>query len=196
MGLTGSGKSQVIKQSGIVPVSGVRTVLFDPSRDHAKGTHYYNTRSAFAKALAQANASGKGFRIGYDGLRSASVYEWWCQCCIAILDGSRPTYMITEELGAVSAHAGEALPAHKFLLAESRKYGGVYLAATQFPARISKDVYDNCDTIYFGRQAPRLRSQFARDFGLDYDILCRLENLQFIKYHAGHSEFLKISYQR
>lgn len=194
MGLTGSGKSQIIKNSDDVPPSGVRTVLFDPSRDHSKGTHYYNNRADFARALAAANASGRGFRVGYDGMRSPEIYDWWCECCIAILDGKKTTYMVSEELGAVSKNAAQALPAHKFLLTESRKYGGVYVGTTQFPARISKDVYDNVNTIYFGRQSMRLVNQFARDFGLPYDTLKSLPKLHFIRWSEGNVDFLKLQF--
>lgn len=186
----------MIKQRAPIPKSGARVVLFDPSRDHPQGVHYYNDRAKFARALAEADASGRGFRIGYDGIRSPEIYDWWCACVIAILDGKKKTYLLTEELAAVSKHAGAALPYHKFLLCESRKYGGVYCAVTQQPARISKDVYDNMNTIYFGKQSMRLVDQFSRDFGLDHAALKGLENLEFLRWEAGNVEFLRLQYQK
>jgi len=194
--LTGSGKSQVLKQKGEVPAKGARVVLFDPSRDHAKGTVYYDNRAAFARALKAANASGAGFRIGYDGVRSVEIHEWWCKCVIAILDGKKTTYTITEELARVSLGAGVTTEAHGWLLNEGRKYGLIYHATSQFPARISKDVYDNAGIIYFGRQPPRLQKTFSNDFGLDYDELKALENLQFMRWDQGKIENLKINYQK
>ncbi len=200
LGLTGAGKSQVIKQKSCIPKSGARVVLFDPSRDHpgtqASRTHYFSDRAEFARALAKADQSGRGFRIGYDGQRSPEIYDWWCACCIAILDGRKLTYMLTEELARVSKNAGAALEHHQFLLNESRKYGGIYVCTTQFPARISKDVYDNSGVVFFGRTAPRLQSRFAAEFGLDQNKLAGLENLQFLRWEGGNIEFLQIPYEK
>lgn len=196
IGLTGSGKSQVMKQKAPIPKSGARVVLFDPSRDHSKGVHYYSNRAQFARALIEANARGKGFRIGYDGVRSPEIYDWWCGCCIALLDGKKELYMMTEELAGVSLHSGRAMTNHRFLLNESRKYGGVYCATTQFPARISKDVYDNAGTIFFGKTAPRLQSQFSADFGLEPVEFKNLQNLEFLRWEGGKVDFMKINYQK
>lgn len=195
IGLTGSGKSQVIKQL-VLPPSGVRTVLFDPSRDHRAGTHYYSSRSAFARALAAANASGRGFRVAYDGVRSPEIYEWWCECCIAVLDGRKVTYMMTEELAAVSRGPGKALPAHQWLMNESRKYGGVYLCTTQFPAQISKAVYDNSGCVYLGKQPPRLQRQFSDQFGIPLDDLKGLQDLEFMRWTAGKVDRVKLQYKK
>lgn len=200
IGISGSGKSQVLRQKSPIPERGARVVLFDPSRDHAgtkaSPTHYYSNRSEFAAALAEADASGKGFRVGYDGPRTAEIYEWWCMCCHAIMDGNKETYMLTEELGRVSQGAGEAMPYHGWVMSESRKYGGIYVAASQFPARISKDVYDNAGVIWFGQQPPRLIGQLSRDFNIDRDQLQALKKLEFIRWTEQESEKVTIQYKK
>jgi len=196
MGLTGSGKSNALRQYSGVPKSGARVVLFDPARDHSEGTHYYQSQSAFARALAEADASGRGYRVGYDGMVSPDIYEWWCRCCIAVLDSKRPLYMITEELAAASRGPGRAMTAHSWLMNQSRKYNGVYLCTTQFPARVSKDVYDNMGVVWFGRTSPRLQRQFVADFGLDPAQFAALQNLEFIRWSGGKTDLIRMQYQK
>jgi energy-coupling factor transporter ATP-binding protein EcfA2 len=196
LGVTGSGKSQALKQCSGIPETGARVVLFDPSKDHPKGTLYYSDRAEFARALDAANSSGRGFRIAYSGVRSVEIYEWWCRCVHAILDGNKITYTITEELGRVALGSGKTTPYHGWLLNEGRKYGVRYHATSQFPARISKDVYDNSGIIYFGMQPPRLRKLFAGDFGLDLGQLTNLGALEFLRWQlVGDTEFVKLAYR-
>lgn len=196
IGKTGSGKTQFLRQRSGIPEKGARVVLFDPSRDHAKGTHYFNQRADFARALSQADASGKGFRIAYDGDRSPEVYEWWCKCCIAILDGRKMTYMLTEELAAVSKNANKALPHHQWLMNESRKYGGVYIATTQFPTMVSKAVYYNSRYVTIGMLAPDLVPRYARNFGIPAAELAALKPLEFIQWSGAEWKKIKINYRR
>lgn len=197
LGVTGSGKTQACRQLSGIPPKGARVILFDPSHDHPAGTVYFSNRADFARALAQADASGKGFRIGYDGPKSPDIHEWWCRCVHAVLDGKKLTYTITEELGRVSIGAAGTTPYHGWLINEGRKYGLIYHATTQFPARISKDVYDNAAVIYFGMQPPRLQRLFARDYNLDFEALQGLGELEFLRWQqrGAVSEKVKLSYR-
>ena len=196
IGLTGSGKSQALKAKSGIPQKGARLVLFDPSKDHAKGVTYYDDRAQFARALAKANASGRGFRIGYSGVRSVDIHEWFCQCVHAILNCNKLTYVICEELGRVSKSSNKTTPYHEWLINEGRKYGLIYHCTTQFPARISKDVYDNAEVIFFGKQPARLHKQFCQQFGLNLEELRSLGALEFLRWQGEESKKIKISYQK
>src|SRR5712672_4370988 len=133
---SGAGKSQALKQSSAIPKSpNGRVVVWDEAHDQARGTAYFSTPAAFGAALLEAERAnretGRGYRIGYDGPRSVVIFEWWCACVWTVLDGTRPTFVLIEELGAVCPHPGEATPAHRRILSEGRKFALQYHATTQ-----------------------------------------------------------------
>lgn len=177
LGRSGAGKSQALKQNPEIPASGVRVVLFDPNCDHP--AHRYADRAAFARALAKAEASGKGFRIAFTGAASPDVHEWWCQCVCAILDGEKLTYVIDEEIASSCSRAGTADPAFRRLLNQGRKYGMRYHGTSQRPQEVPKTAYENCQVLFVGALKQHSAKYLARELSVGAESISALENLEF-----------------
>lgn len=161
VGKSGSGKSQALKQNSALPAKGVRCLLWDVSQDHDKGTRYYSDKAKFLGAVKKAVASGKGFRLGWDGDSSPETFEWFAAVVWAILDGNKPTYVVIEELARVVTTAGKADPNLRKLYNEGRKYGARNHAVTQRPQEIPKTVFDQCERFFVGQQKSNNIAKFA-----------------------------------
>lgn len=147
--MSGFGKSQALKQ--VVPLRGVRHVLWDPDDDH-KGVHY-DDRSKFISALksaCKANAKGAGFRIAWNGTVDVETFEWWCQAVWHVLDGNKITYITVEELADVSETSGKASPWWGQLNRKCRKYGGRLNWTSQRSQEVSKTAYSQAAIKYIG----------------------------------------------
>ena len=192
MAETGHGKSHCMAKFSGIPASGARLVLFDPNRDHK--AHRFETRSGFARALAAANASGRGFRIAYTGPAGPKNFEWWCACVAAILDGDKLTFAIIEEYSGQSATAGLINPArepwHSALWLQGRKYGLVIHAATQRPQRISKDALENAGAIFAGAMGSRARKSVAEETDIDPSQFTNLKVGEFLHWQRGRGHKL------
>lgn len=195
-GTSGCGKSQLLVNGGLVPMlKGTRAIIWDDV-GRLPG-HYYRSRASFLRALMAASAGGGGFRIGYGGLQSPSEFEWFCEVVWSQLDGHRETFVACEELAAVSATTGEALPAAALLLNQGRKYGARFIGTTQRPQAVSKTFFDGCDIQYVGRQkTPAMRRKAAEVAGVTPDQIAALQNLQFYKDGDGASgQLVQVRYR-
>lgn len=199
---TGGGKSQAVKQNPEIPGpnQGARVILLDPGHDHARPcTHYFSDRGEFARVLARAHQSGRGYRLAYDGERSVAIFEWFCQCVLAVLDGRWQTYVIVEELARVCPPGGgEAPPAHNQLISEGRKFGLVFHGTSQRPQEISKTDYENCSTWWVGPQKAGSARLFERELGVPAEQLRRLEPLQFYvaREEKPDPELVQLTYRK
>lgn len=184
-GMSGCGKSQLLVNGGLVPAGkNVRCIMWDDV-GRLPGD-YYRTRRSFLAALEKALRAGGGFRIGYGGVQSPREFEWFCGVVWALLDGRKLTYIACEELAAVSASTGEALPMAALLLNQSRKYGGIFIGTTQRPQAVCKTFFDGCDIQYIGRQkTPGMCRKAAEVTGVDAARFKALPDLTFIKDGGG-----------
>lgn len=182
---TGGGKSQMLKQCGEWPQRGVRSILWDPGHDHAKGTHYYAAPSAFRDALASALRSGRAFRVAYDGTRTVETFEWFCQLVWAALDGGAITYVVVEELARVCPNPGEATPWFGRVLEEGRKYGAVVLGTSQRPQSVTKTAYDNARTLWVGPNNVRAAKMIEERTDVDRARIAALPELTFLRCEEG-----------
>ena len=159
-------------------------MVWDEAHDQARGTAYFSTPAAFGAALLEAERAnretGRGYRIGYDGPRSVVIFEWWCACVWTVLDGTRPTFVLIEELGAVCPHPGEATPAHRRILSEGRKFALQYHATTQRPQEISKTVFENAATWFVGQQKGVNVKRFADHLDIEPERVRDLKPLEFL----------------
>lgn len=144
--MSGFGKSQALKQ--VVPNRGVRVVLWDPDNDHK--AHHYDDKKKFIAALIAACKSGKGFRVGWDGVVNVETFEWWCEVVYSILDGNKITFIVVEELADVSESAGKASFWWGQVNRKCRKYGGVLHWTTQRSQEVSKTAYGQSAIKYIG----------------------------------------------
>ncbi len=148
LGASGAGKSQLIRE--LVPARGVRLLGWDTDDDH--DGHHFDTRAGYARAVARGIASGKPFRLLWNGDNSIKTFEWWCDLVFIALDGRYPTEILIEELADVSVSAGRASPNFGQLVRRARKYNGRLTMASQRGTEISKTVYTQVSEIWIGRQ--------------------------------------------
>ncbi len=198
IGKSGSGKSQALKQNKAIPRRGVRCLLWDVSHDHEKGTTYYSSKNDYINALKRALKSGRGFRLGWDGDSSSETFEWWASVVWAVLDGTRATYVVIEELARVVETVGRAAPNLRKLYNEGRKYGARIHAVTQRPQEIPKTVYDQCECFWVGMQKGPNIKRFAELLDTSPDQVRALKPLEF--YHLDESsgeaaKLKKLTYQ-
>jgi len=201
LGRSGSGKSQGCKQNQEIPRSGVRVLLWDPSRDH-KAFHI-DSKSAYARAVREAIASGKPFRLAFSGVLDAvKDHEWWCSVVWAALDGDHKTYVIDEELSGSSVSTAKAEPEAARLMNQGRKYGMEFHGIAQVPTEIPKTYFNQTEVFYIGQQRGDQLKKSASLLGFekkDFEKLVLLEPLQFWrldpKKNGGTPELIKMQYQ-
>lgn len=198
IGCSGSGKSQFLVGGKLVPEGqGVRLIMWDDV-GRLKG-NYYRTRAGFLKALRAALVKGGGFRIGYGGPQTPEEFEWWCSVCWAILDGKKTTYMVAEELAAVSPNAGRAPPMAGMLLNQSRKYGGIFIGTTQRPEEVSKTYFTQAGIKVIGQQnSPAMVRKAATWAGVTEQQIRDLQPLSFYRNEGGASggQLVKVRYKK
>lgn len=195
---SGGGKSQALKQNPAIPASGARVLLFDPGRDHK--AHHYSNLADFAKAVKKAEASGRGYRIGYCGERwppcKTDAHEFFCRVALAVLDGSKLTYIIDEEISGSTKTAGKAERNYARLMNEGRKYGLVYHGTSQRPQEIPKTVYENCEVLFVGRLKAHSARYLANEIEVKPGELTTLEPLEFFHYDNNGTTKIKLKYRK
>lgn len=197
VGMSGSGKSQALKQLGSYRQSS-RVVMFDPNSDHKMpGLLRARGRGELLDALLKGAKAGN-FRVAYTpaGDEREEEHEFFCRAVLHLLDGSRPTNIVDEELAQSCKSPMRAERYHKKLMNEGRKYGLIYEGAVQLPQRVPKDVYDNCELLIIGKslRLPKYVIDRLPD-GVEKQVRT-LEPLNFIKCKPdGTAEKLKIKYR-
>lgn len=179
-GATGSGKSQVVKQRLLPRGSGHRVILWDPDEDYrVSSTCRYSERAAFARAVQNAIASGKGYRLAWSGRVDLPTFEWFCRVVWAALDGNHDTIVVIEELADVSPSAGKASPMFGELLRKGRKYGAQIVMVTQRGAEVSKTCWNQVAVKWIGQQQGSDVKRMAVEADVGDSALRALEPLQF-----------------
>lgn len=180
---SGGGKSQCLLQNPAIPKRGVPVIMWDHKPDHP-GLHIRDRRQFvqyLRRGIERHQKTGAGFRIAFAGDRTIANFEWWCEVVWAVLDSRRRTYVIVEELAAVSPSPAKATPAAGILIREGRGYGMVFHGTTQRPQEVAKTFYENCDIRFYGRvRNAKLRKAWADEMDIDQARLRALENLQFL----------------
>lgn len=180
--VSGGGKSQAMLQNKKIPPKGARVILWDHAPDHP-GDHY-RTKKGFLTALKAGITrnlkSGTGFRVAFSGPRTVENYEWWCEVVWRCLDGRYRTYVLAEELSAVSVSTAKATPMAAVLLNEGRKYGMVFHGTTQRPQEIPKTYFEQCEHKYVGQQKTlKQKRRMAEEIGVTVEEISALDKLQF-----------------
>lgn len=191
---SGFGKSQAMGQNPEIPSSKARVLLWDIDHDH-KGVHI-GDRRAYVAALRGALLSGKGFRLAWDGECSPAAFEWWCAVVWAVLDGSKLTYVLVEELADVSPSSGKASPMWGELNRKCRKYGGVLHWTTQRSQEISKTAYDQATIKYIGYPNDGAKvGHLIQLSGVGEASLMALQPLEFYRRETGVTEKVRFKYK-
>jgi hypothetical protein len=176
IGCSGSGKTQALKQNSYLKKA-KRVLLWDIDSDH--NAVRFETRATFARAVASALKSGKGYKVAYSGADAVANFEWFCRLTWAALDGNRETVVVVEELADVSPSVAKATPEFGRILRKSRKFGGVLLMTSQRGQEIPKTAYNQVSVTYVGQQKGGDIAKVAKDLGLSIDAIAGLQKLNF-----------------
>lgn len=153
---------------GGIPKTGARVALWDTNRDHP--AHQFDRMGDYARALARAHKSGRGFRIAYCGEPSPDAFEVWSHLLWEILDGNRLTFGLIEEYSDCCRGAGPLSQQrdtfHRRNWTQGRKYGAILMATSQRPQLISKDALGNAGEIW----ASSMDMAAAKRVGAEMDI--------------------------
>lgn len=191
LGATGAGKSQLIR--ALVPERGARVLGWDTDEDHQG--HHFETRAAYARAVARALESGQPFRLMWAGANDLKTFEWWCALVFAALDGSKATEIIIEELADVSPSAGKASPKFGELIRRARKYNGRLTLATQRGTEISKTVYTQAAEFWIGRQEATDVARMSRLAAVTEGRLNAVKPLEYIRKNGPDTAFFRLSFE-
>lgn len=172
IGQSGSGKTYTMANHPWVTRRGARVIVWDPYESHR--ATYFSSQRGFARALAGALKSGKGFRIGLSVQPTQAAFEFWARCYWASLDGTKTTIGLVEELADV-AQPGKALPAWGQCIRVGRKFGAVIMAATQRPQEIDKTLFTQASRKWCGYVAAYDQPYCERHVGLERGALATIE---------------------
>lgn len=193
-GCTGSGKTQAVKQRLLPKGKGHRVILWDPDEDYRVAPSCrFTERAAFARAVRQALASGRGFRLAWSGRVDTGTFDWFCRVCWAALDGRHLTYIGIEELADVEPSSGKAANAWGELLRKSRKYGGILIPVTQRGAEVSKTCWNQMAEKWIGQQQGTDIKRMAGEASVSQSDLQGLAPLQFFVKGSGADPARKVA---
>jgi len=143
---------------------------------------------------------GGGFRLALTlpgRQQTPANHEAWCSIVYEVLNGRQLTYVIDEELSAVTKSAGKADPSHNIMLNQGRKFGLVYHGTIQYPQELSKTVYRACQTLFVGIQDVEAVRYVARRLDVEPSEIASLKPLEFIKSEKGRSnKSIKMKYKK
>jgi hypothetical protein len=176
IGCSGSGKTQALKQNPHLKKA-KRVLLWDIDSDH--NAVRFENRATFARAVASALKSGKGFKLAYSGADAVKNFEWFCRLSWLAMDGKKQTVIVVEELADVSPSVAKATPEFGRILRKSRKFGGVLLMTSQRGQEIPKTAYNQVSVTYVGQQKGGDIAKVAKDLGLSIDAIAGLQKLNF-----------------
>uniref|UniRef100_UPI0032B1C0E7 hypothetical protein n=1 Tax=uncultured Spongiibacter sp. TaxID=870896 RepID=UPI0032B1C0E7 len=100
--------------------------------------------------LMKADRSGKPYRLAYTGASKAADFERFCLAVWDVLDGSKETHILLEEVAQFTASSGPALEAYGNLLRRGRKYGGIVYTIGQRAAEIPSTARQQSPVRYVG----------------------------------------------
>lgn len=198
LGRSGSGKSQALLQRSGIPSRGARVLLLDPNHDHP--CHRIPDKAQFARTVAAALKSGKGFRLALDVPPSEEAIEFFARVVLASLDGKGPlTFVLIEEITLFARNPAQAPPNVAAMLNTGRKFGMVLHGTTQRPQNISKDFFEQCAIRWVGAQKTAgQRKKLAEEIGVTADQLAALRPLEF--YHdkddGSPPALVRLAYQK
>ncbi|MFP3343524.1 hypothetical protein R0J87_13545 [Halomonas sp. SIMBA_159] len=191
LGATGAGKSQLIR--ALIPDKGIRLLGWDTDEDHPG--HHFETRAAYAGAVAKALKSGRPFRLMWAGANDIKTFEWWCSLVFVALDGRTPTEILIEELADVSPSSGKASPKFGELIRRARKYNGGLTMASQRGTEISKTVYTQAAEFWIGRQEATDLPRMARLAAVSEARLGAVQNLDYIRKQGAEIAFHRLQFK-
>lgn len=178
---SGGGKSQLMRND-IVPKQGQRVLLWDVDFDH-KATRF-DDWGKFMKALNSAHKSGKPFRIAWVGEDSPTVFARFCDAAWRILDGSKDTWIVLEEMADLNMKEDPPEFLRK-LLTRGRKYGAIVVVTTQRCQMVPKMLITQPKNRYYGQHEEQDAAYMERLTRIKAEEYEKLEPLTFFRRGGG-----------
>lgn len=161
--------------------------MWDTNNDH--DAHRFDKLSDFARAVASAERSGRGFRLAYCGEPSPDAFELWSKIYWAVLDGNKLTYGLIEEYSDCCRGAGLLSQKndfyHRRMWTQSRKYGGILHATSQRPQLISKDALGNSGIIWGSYMDTAAAKRVAAEMNIRAEDLMGCKKGEFFRREIG-----------
>lgn len=184
-----------MKRRGGLDKPGQRVLLWDPNKDHQ--AHQFDKLSEYARTVARAVRSGRGYRIAYVGEPGADSFEIWASIMWEVLDGNHLTFGLVEEYSDCCRGPGSLKPfddyCHRKLWTQGRKYGAVIHATSQRPQLISKDALGNAGIIWASAMDTLAAKRIAAEMDIRADLLraCQVGEF-FYRNNGAAAEKIKV----
>jgi len=172
MGQSGSGKTYWLKNHPWVKKRGARLIVWDAYESH--DVNYFSSRAEFARHVAAAVKSGKGFKLGLSVNPTLQNFEWFCRVVWAALDGKKDTIIIIEELADMTG-AGKASDNFGTLVRVGRKFGAVLMPVTQRPQEIPKTLFSQVANKWVGFIDDSDHAYVEKGVGIEKGLLKTIE---------------------
>lgn len=176
---SGGGKSVALRQNEhLLSKEKKRVIFWDCNNDH-KAAVRFNKISDFVRFLKE-NGKKDSFSVAYSGVQKPEIFELFCFAVWMILDGTKKTVIVCEELAGACGGVGKAPHNVSIMMNQCRKYGGIFLGTTQKSQEISKTLFDQCAIKYIGiqRTASQIR-RMAEEIGINKKEIEALKPLEF-----------------
>ena len=174
-GTSGTGKSNVTRQL-VKKAKLSRLVGWDVDKDHPFRHRVYSISDLID--YLKLNGHKARFSVAYSGPVSQEAFELFCAAVFSILDGTKDTGVLCEEMADVS-NVGKAKPHLGTLMRRGRKFGMVFFGVSQKPQEVSSTVYDQCNYFYIGRLKRLGAKRIYEETDLHPDAIRQLADLQF-----------------
>lgn len=190
--MSGGGKSQAVRQAK----KGRRVIAWDPDRDHPVKTRVTSIRALVE--FLRVHGKGAAFSVAYSGDNTPEAFELFCAAVWAVLDGTKRTDIIIEELADVSRSTGKAGKWAGQLIRRGRKYHGVMHAVTQRPQEVPKTIFSQCAYKWIGQQDGEVDTiAMSKRADVSPEQIKALEPLQFwVKAPAEPAELVTLKYKK
>ncbi len=183
----------MLRRSSISP--GDRVVLWDNNDDHEADARC-GTLSEFFRTLADAERSGKAYRVAYNGDAAPHLFEQWAHGVWSILDGNRITRAVIEEYSDCCRGPGlldyKKDAYHRRLWTQGRKYGLILDVTSQRPQLISKDSLGNAGIIWAGHMDTSAAERIGKEIDIPWRDIMACKVGEFYRKDLQRTEKIKV----
>lgn len=175
MGATGSGKSMYIKTQ-LLRKSDKRLAIWDYKREYQRYADVVTENLRDALNAMRAGQFRVAFRPSFDDAVRAKQFDLFCRAAWTV----KRLKVLVEELSMVTTPQ-RAPAGWKMLTCTGRSEGVSIIGASQRPAQVDKDFWDNCTELHTGFLAgARSKQVMADEIGVPVSDIEALQPLQYI----------------
>lgn len=186
MGSTGCGKSMYIKTE-LLKKSDKRLAVWDYKREYQRQVHQVTDNLGEAVRAIAGKTFSVAFRPSFDDAIRAKQFDLFCRA----VWHAKNAKVLVEELSMVTTPQ-RAPAGWKMLTCTGRSEGITIIGASQRPAQVDKDFFDNCTELHCGFLAgKRSRQVMADELGVEETEIMGLESLHYIHKKLRTKEIIR-----